>query len=166
MPTRISKEEATARIAAEQGEHACALCALCLQPRYVLDEGPYCLALLPRYARQWGHVMIVFRAHVTTYEGLSVEAWSAANVMALRAAQTLERTLSPLRCYVVSLGAAIEHPMTFPHLHLHVIPTYAPTDTPSTILTTKDGVLTAEDEEWETLFLELQGTGNRERGTV
>lgn len=156
MPTLISKEEATARISKEQGAHACALCALCLQPRYVLAEGPHCIALLPRYARQWGHVMILFREHLTSYEELSVEAWTAANVMALWAAQTLERTLSPLRCYVVSLGAAIEHPMTFPHLHLHVIPTYSPTDTPSTILTTKDGVLIAEDEEMEILWRKLR----------
>jgi diadenosine tetraphosphate (Ap4A) HIT family hydrolase len=156
MPTLISKAEAAARIAQAQGEHACALCALCARPRYVLAEGSHCIALLPQYARRWGHVMILFREHITTYQRLSVEAWTEANVMALAMAQTIERALSPLRCYVASLGAAIEHPMTFPHLHLHVIPIYDATDTPSTVLTTKDGVLTGEEHEWETLFLELR----------
>jgi diadenosine tetraphosphate (Ap4A) HIT family hydrolase len=156
MPTLISKEEATARIAKGQGEHACALCALCAQPGYVLAEGPHCITLLPQYARRWGHVMILLREHITTYQKLSVEAWTEANVMALTAAQTIERTLSPLRCYVASLGSAMEHPMTFPHLHLHVIPVYGTTDTPSTILTTREGVLTAEAHEWEALWEQLR----------
>jgi diadenosine tetraphosphate (Ap4A) HIT family hydrolase len=159
MPRLISKQEATERIARDQGSLSCALCALCqieTQARYWLEETKHCIALLPQYARQWGHVMILFREHVTTYQQLSFEQWSEASVLALKAAKAAEKALAPVRCYIASLGAAVEHPMTFPHLHLHMIPTYSETDTPSTIFTTKDGVLTAEAHEWEALYQKLK----------
>jgi diadenosine tetraphosphate (Ap4A) HIT family hydrolase len=159
MPTLISKTEAARRIAHERGDHPCALCALTSRPAgpdYCLDQTPHCIAFLPQYARQWGHVMILFRAHVTTYRDLTVEHWTSANMLALKAAQAAEKALQPVRCYIASLGAAVEHPMTFPHLHLHMVPVYATTDTPSSIFTTKDGVLTAEAAEWEDLHRKLR----------
>jgi diadenosine tetraphosphate (Ap4A) HIT family hydrolase len=159
MPTLISKHEAALRIARERGDHACALCALNLNPlgiEYRLDETQHCIAFLPQYARQWGHVMILFREHLTSYRDLSDEQWASANALALKAAQAAEKVLHPVRCYIASLGAAVEHPMTFPHLHLHMVPVYSTTDTPSSIFTTRDGVLTAETHEWAALHKELR----------
>jgi diadenosine tetraphosphate (Ap4A) HIT family hydrolase len=159
MPTLISKEEAVLRIAKEQGDNACALCELSGRPEgpeYILEETSHCIAFLPQYARTWGHVMILFRQHVTAYRDLNDEQWASANVLSLRAARAAEKALQPLRCYVASLGAAVNHPMTFPHLHMHMVPVYAVTDTPSSIFTTKNGVLTAEASEWQDLHLLLK----------
>jgi diadenosine tetraphosphate (Ap4A) HIT family hydrolase len=159
MPYWISKEEAHQRITSEKGEQPCALCALCVPSkprRLLLRETRHCVALLARYARQWGHAMILLRRHVTTYREVSPEEWSETNQLALQIAQRIEAALSPVRCYIASLGAATEHPMTFPHLHVHVIPVYQSTDTPSSILTTAHGVLTASDEEFDALLSQLR----------
>jgi diadenosine tetraphosphate (Ap4A) HIT family hydrolase len=161
MPTLISKSEATERIQQERGDADCPLCALLspsAAPRYLLREGHHCSALLPRYARQWGHAMIILRRHVTVYQELTADEWTEASLMALQAAQAIERALKPVRCYVASLGAASEHPMTFPHLHLHVIPTYQATDTPSQIFSTRDGVLVGRDDEWRALQQQILAT--------
>ena len=100
--------------------------------------------------------MILFRDHVTTYRELVADQWISANTLALKAAQAAERALNPVRCYIASLGAAVEHPMTFPHLHMHMVPVYSTTDTPSSIFTTKDGVLIADAAEFDELYHRLR----------
>ena len=157
MPTVISKAEALACLESERSG-SCALCDLCQEgstPRYVLEEGRHAIALLPRYARRWGHVMIVLREHRTAYRGLPEAHWQEAMRLALRAAQAIESALSPQRCYVASLGAAVPHPLTYPHLHIHVIPVYEASDTPSTVLTASAGVLVGLAHEWAALREQL-----------
>ena len=159
MPILISKDEAARRIALEKGANQCALCALARRPRgpdYCLEETEHCIAFLPQYARNWGHVMILFREHSTTYCELTADQWASANTLVLKAAKAAEKVLDPVRCYIASLGAAVEHPMTFPHLHMHMVPVYSMTDTPSSIFTTKDGVLTADAAEFNALYQRLR----------
>ena len=100
--------------------------------------------------------MILFRQHLTTYSELTPDQWTSANTLALKAAQAAEKALKPVRCYVASLGAAVEHPMTFPHLHLHMVPVYSMSDTPCSTFTTKTGVLIAEAVEMAELYRRLR----------
>ena len=150
MPHRISREDAIARLPAPDG---CALCALVREPDAdtLFDDGEI-VVRLSRFPVQWGHVMIVPRVHVERFGALELATWLRTNELAHRAASALEAALTPSRCYVASLGAArADLPMTFPHVHINVIPVFDPDARPREILTWQHGVLEASEEEWEAL---------------
>lgn len=162
MPHLIAREEAIARILAETPETRCSLCAL-LGPDGVasgsrlLARGAHTSVVLNRYPRQWGHVLVVWHRHVTTFESSSDAEWDEASRYALRAARVVERTLHPARCYVASLGTSEpDVPTSFPHLHLHVLPVYDPRERPSTVLTWEPGVYEASEPEWDSLERSLK----------
>ena len=160
MPRTISRSEALELLGRQRRADGCLLCALRdgeLGSPLLIAESEHTVVLLPRYATRWGHLMVVLRRHVTTFAELSDEAWREATTLALAAARTIEATLSPLRCYVASLGAPRgDLPMTSPHLHLHVIPIYDHDDKPATVLTWSNGVLVADEPEWEALRQQLR----------
>jgi diadenosine tetraphosphate (Ap4A) HIT family hydrolase len=85
-------------------------------------------------------------AHVTRFEALPLETWEQMARLAHAAARALERALQPTRCYVASLGTAIEDlPMTSPHLHVHVVPLHDPAARPSSVLSWEQGVLAFDE---------------------
>jgi diadenosine tetraphosphate (Ap4A) HIT family hydrolase len=123
----------------------------------MLAETAHSTVVLSAYPRRWGHVLVVLAEHVTTFAALSAAAWADAAAHARVAARVVERVLAPERCYVASLGTAIDGlELTFPHIHLHVIPVYDPDDRPSTVLSTADGMLAADEDEWEALHAQLR----------
>ncbi|HET9988251.1 MAG TPA: HIT family protein, partial [Kofleriaceae bacterium] len=110
------------------------------------------LVMLPRYVRRWGHIVVMPRAHVTTYTGIDHAAWARINSDALHAAKMLERLCSPLRIYVTSTGSSAgELTQTSMHLHVHVIPLYDNHDRPADVFSWQGGVTVAEHDEWEAL---------------
>ncbi|MEL6344382.1 MAG: HIT family protein [Myxococcota bacterium] len=130
----------------------CAILAGDAGPLRVVEEGRAVRAVLSRYPRTWGQVLIILRRHVTTFNDVSAEEWGEACHLARELAQRIETRLSPLRCYVSCLGThRTDVPMSSPHLHLHIDPIYDPEDRPRTILTHKHGVLEAHEEEWDSL---------------
>jgi diadenosine tetraphosphate (Ap4A) HIT family hydrolase len=156
MPDVISREEALARLDGRRGCVVCAQLDGTLGKPWLLAAGAHAVAFLPRYASRWGHVMVALREHVVRFGDLDDEAWREASDMALGAARTLERALTPVRCYIASLGTARDDlPMTSPHLHLHVIPLYDPDDKPSTVLSWSHGVHVAPETEWARLAARL-----------
>lgn len=155
MPHRISREEAIARLPAHDG---CPLCALVTapDPDTLVDEGDVVMRL-SRFPVQWGHVMVVPRIHVERFGALELSVWLRVNELAHRAARAVEAALGPSRCYVASLGAACaDLPMTFPHVHINVIPVFDSNARPREILTWQHGVLDASDEEWDALRANLR----------
>lgn len=156
MPTLITREEALRRIIEEGGQPACLMCALLerrVGPLYVVHEDEHDLVMLPRYVRRWGHVMVVPRVHVTTYQGVPPEVWARTSATAHRAARMVERTLRPLRCYLASVGSSAgELTQTSMHLHMHVIPLFAAEDRPADVFSWAEGVLVGEPHEWAELL--------------
>ncbi len=155
MPQLISRDEALARIRAEGASPPCLMCAVRdrqVGPTYAVYEDDEILVLLPRYVRRWGHVVVMPRAHVTTYTGVTPALWSRINADALHAAKMLERIKDPLRIYVTSTGSSAgELTQTSMHLHVHVIPLYDRDDRPADVFSWQTGVFVADPDEWEAL---------------
>lgn len=152
MPTLISRDEALARIRTEGGIPPCLMCAIRdrqVGATYAVFEDDEILVLLPRYVRRWGHVVVMPKAHVVTYSGVSAALWGRINAEALHAARMLERLRQPLRCYVTSTGSSAgELTQTSMHLHVHVIPLFDDADRPADVFSWQAGVLVADDAEW------------------
>ena len=155
MPTLISREEALARIVAEGSRPPCLMCAI-LEGRvgalHVVHEDPELVLMLPRYVRSWGHVLIVPRAHVTTFGDVTETLWGRIYGMAHRAAKMVEAVQSPRRVYVTSTGSStVELVQSSRHMHVHVIPVHTEEDRPSAIFSWQEGVYVGEPHEWNDL---------------
>lgn len=155
MPTLISRAEALARIRAEGGEPACLMCAIArgeVGALHAVHEDDDVLVFLPRYVRCWGHLCIMPRAHVTSYESVSPTLWSKVSLAGHLAARMVESLERPRRCYLASTGSSAgELTQSSMHLHLHVIPVHDPEDRPASVFSWQEGVYVAEDDEWRAL---------------
>ena len=158
MPTLITRDEALARIRHEGGSPVCLMCAIRdrrVGATHAVFEDEELLVFLPRYVRRWGHLVVMPRAHVVSYTGISAASWARVNGAALRAARMLERIKSPLRIYVTSTGSSAgELTQTSMHLHIHVIPLHDNLDRPADVFSWQAGVYVADDAEWELLRVE------------
>jgi diadenosine tetraphosphate (Ap4A) HIT family hydrolase len=155
MPVRIQRDVAVARVAAEREGEPCLICALRdgrAGAGPILRETRHTVTVLDRYPARWGHVLILLREHCESLADVGDDAWTEAGREALRAGRALEATLRPLRCYIGSFGTSRDIvAMSSPHLHLHVIPVYDAADRPSTVLTWREGVYAATEDEWSAL---------------
>jgi len=157
MPRWIERDEAVRRIEAA-GATACPLCdAAAADHGLTIATTEEAVVVLTPYPRFWGHLLVISRAHVLTFTDLPDATWATMNTLTLRAARLLESTLAPTRCYVASLGVARDDlPMSFPHIHLHVIPVDDDALRPADVFTWRHGVMEAEAEEWEGLAERLR----------
>ena len=155
MPLLVTREEALARITAEGGRPDCLMCAV--RDREVGDvhsvfEDDEMLVMLPRYVRRWGHLMVMPKAHVTSYSKVDPRLWARANALAHHCALLIERLKQPRRVYVASTGSSAgELTQSSEHLHIHAVPLYELDDKPSSIFSWQEGVWVAERDEWEEL---------------
>jgi diadenosine tetraphosphate (Ap4A) HIT family hydrolase len=89
------------------------------------------------------------RQHTTTFAELPSECWVNAAKLAHDVARAVERTMSPARCYIASLGTASDDVLiSAPHVHLHVIPVDDPVARPHQVLTWANGVYVGLDDDW------------------
>ncbi|MBX3272575.1 MAG: HIT domain-containing protein [Sandaracinaceae bacterium] len=117
-----------------------------------LARSAHAVAVLARFPVRWGHVLVVLSEHHESLEATPLDAWLDAASLAHAAARALERVLAPSRSYIASLGTSEpDLPMTFPHVHLHVIPVEERGARPADVFTWKDGVLEASAAEWTAL---------------
>lgn len=149
--TLISRDEAMLGLKGTD----CVVCDLLAgtvaQPLTVA-EGDGCVAVIPRYAVRRGHAMVAMARHVEQLSDLTEDEWLTACALARRIAIALQQVMSPLRCYVASLGTPrVGLPMTSPHIHLHVVPLYHHDDKPSDVFTWEGGVHVASEGEWQKL---------------
>jgi diadenosine tetraphosphate (Ap4A) HIT family hydrolase len=151
VSAHITRDQAIERVAAERQGEPCLVCAMRdgkLGTPHVIARGQQCRVVLARYAVRRGHALVLLDQHVTRFADVDDAAWAEATALALSTARRIERALSPVRCYVASLGSVEpDLPMSSPHLHLHVVPIYEPDDKPSRVLTWAHGVIAASDAE-------------------
>lgn len=167
MPELIAREEALRRIAAEGGRPACLMCAIRdreVGPVYAVFEDDAALVMLPRYVRRWGQVLVLPKAHATSFTEVDADAWACVNRLAHRAARVVERVRRPPRVYVASTGTGTELTQSSRHLHVHVVPLEGPDDKPASIFSWQEGVLTAGDPEWRALLCEVREAWRAEAG--
>lgn len=155
MPTLISRPEALARIRSVAGTPPCLMCAIVAReagPVHAIHEDDEHLVSLPAFVTRWGHVMVTPKRHVTDYSSVDPDLWSRTSRLAHRAARVVEHVQRPLRCYLASTGSSGgELTQTSRHLHIHVLPIYAPDDRPSSAFSWSEGVYVGTPEEWSAL---------------
>lgn len=153
MPRLIDRKSALARLDAPS---SCVPCAWVSRPR-ALAESEHAVALLTPYPVRWGHVLVVLRAHRLRLEEATPEEWADASLLAHAAGRAVERALNPARCYVAALGTSEpDLPMTFQHLHFHVIPVEEAGARPADVLTWRHGIYEGTDAEWDAMFEALR----------
>jgi len=147
MPFTIPRREAMVRVKAGAFAGVCPMCHVS-QNAPMLFDGEHTVVTLNRYPLRWGHLLVVTKRHVETFEAITDDEHTEASGLCLRAARALERGLAPPRVFVAALGSARDNlPMTCPHLHWHVIPV-AHGERPRDVLTWRHGVISGTDEEW------------------
>lgn len=142
---RVSREAALATIGEQR---ACGMCAMTRDPLAVDANAHGVTVVAPYAARPW-HLVVVLRAHAESVASVPVDAWLGLQTLAHRAAGALERLRAPRRVYVAALGSAVPRAMSFPHVHVHVVPLEdgGEEDRPSAVFTWRTGVWVYEPEE-------------------
>jgi diadenosine tetraphosphate (Ap4A) HIT family hydrolase len=160
MPRLITRAEALERIKSERGAASCLMCAIrdrAAGRTLVVHEEERQLVILPRYVRRWGQIMVMPKAHTTSFTDVDDSTWRATNALALHAARTAERVLSPRRCYVASTGSSAgEITQSSTHLHVHIIPLHDADDRPADVFSWADGVFIANEDEWDELLARIR----------
>jgi diadenosine tetraphosphate (Ap4A) HIT family hydrolase len=114
----------------------------------------HAVAVLDRYACRPGHVLVVLRRHVENIAALPWEEYSALHHLAWRIAGAIDRELAPRRIYIAALGSAEPLAVSFPHVHLHVVPLAdgGDADRPASVFTWNHGMYVFEDAAEEVTF--------------
>ncbi|HYG51937.1 MAG TPA: HIT family protein [Flavobacteriales bacterium] len=156
MPFLISRQQAIEKINRTQEEGQCLACLLVdLSPAYTIHKGIYATVVLTEYPRTWGQTMVVLNRHVCSVSETSTAEWQEMTTYIKKTTAILEKTLSPLRCYVAGLGSIENLPMTCPHLHFNILPIYNSNDKPDKIFTWKHGLYDGTEDEWKNLHVQL-----------
>ena len=169
--TSIPKVEAVARLAAFRRELAaaggsdCVMCALTrghARPA-PLVETDQAVVVLDRFARRRGHLLVVARGHVESTREVGWDLFQELARLTFEARRALDRALEPAQIYSATLGAVVPLPMSFSHLHTHVIPVYESDERarPARVLTWEEGVTVYEDAEAEALRAEILAAWDR-----
>lgn len=117
-----------------------------------LAASAHAVATLTPYPVRWGHALVTLRRHVVRLSEVSAAEWADAAELARQLGCALEAGLQPARVYVAALGTDLDDlPMSFPHLHLHVLPVPESGARPREVLTWGNGVYEAAPAEWTAL---------------
>jgi diadenosine tetraphosphate (Ap4A) HIT family hydrolase len=127
----------------------CVMCAIVERNAHVLAQTDRSVAVLARFGVRRGHLLVVLRNHTERWQDLSRADWLDAQSLAWEAARAIEHGLGAARVYVASLGSKKQRAMTFPHHHLHVVPTYRGDrrDRPANVFTWEKGVVVPTERE-------------------
>ncbi len=146
-------------------EH-CAMCDL------VKDEGDrsvrvrddvHAVVVVDRYASTRGNLLVIVRPHVERMTDLPLATHLEVQRVVWEANATLQKVFAPRRIYTATLGSpsspALDPPaMSFPHLHVHVIPIHDDGDSarPAAIFSWTTGVWLYDEGEAEALARDLR----------
>ncbi len=72
MPRTIARDEAVAALERE-APAGCFLCSLACEPPLV--AAAHNVVVVPRYAVRWGHLMVLTRAHLTSFADVDRAVW-------------------------------------------------------------------------------------------
>jgi len=169
----LSRDEAMAVLENERQRagHACVMCALA-SPAYdthlLIAENEYAVLRLNVLGSRAADMLVVLKAHVTTMGALPFAAYQGMHELAFAAARALEAHRGALRVYIAQLGAPELLAMSYPHLHLHVVPIYqaGESEKPARVLSWTHGVVSYEPDEARVLAQELRALITREQRAV
>jgi diadenosine tetraphosphate (Ap4A) HIT family hydrolase len=174
---RVSKEEALADMAARGFDRAarddrCAMCELARSTddsRATRDtslrvrEDEHAVVMLDRYASTRGNLLVVVRRHVERITELPLATHLEVQRLVFEANVTLEKVFTPRRIYTATFGSpsapATDAPaMSFPHLHVHVVPVHEDGESarPAVVFSWTAGVWMYDEGEAEQIARDLR----------
>jgi diadenosine tetraphosphate (Ap4A) HIT family hydrolase len=89
-----------------------------------LHETDDAIVVLDRFGARRGHLLVILREHEEDVTALGSARYLELQRAAYEASLALQSALSPRRIFIAALGAPRSVPMSFPHVHLHVIPLF------------------------------------------
>jgi histidine triad (HIT) family protein len=140
----LAKDAALA-VASHRGD--CLLCELAREAE-PLAGSERAIAVLDRYACRPGHVLVVLRRHAENIAALEWPEYAELQQLAWRVARGLDRVFAPRRIYIAALGSAEPLAVSFPHVHLHVVPLTdgGEADRPANVFTWAHGMYVFESD--------------------
>ncbi|MDB4990122.1 MAG: hypothetical protein JWN04_5300 [Myxococcaceae bacterium] len=125
-----------------------------------MTETRHGVVLLNRFAQRRGHLMVWSRAHVEHLHELPWSSYAELQRLVYEANLALQQVLEPLRVYSATLGSASSLPMSYPHLHVHVIPVHESDERarPARVLSWSEGVVLYDADEASALVRELRAS--------
>ena len=169
--TLITKAEALERLTVFRdelgatGDDDCVMCALAQgrgRPEPLIETAR-AVVVLDRFARRYGHLLVIAREHVEGTRAVTWELFHELARLTFEARRALDRALEPVQIYSATLGAVVPLPMSFGHLHTHVIPVHEADARarPARVLTWEEGVTVYDDAEASALRARILSVWNR-----
>ncbi len=148
--------------------HDCVMCGLAhaaFDPHLVIAENDHAVLRLNVLGSRPADMLAVLREHITSVAALTAAQYQGMHALAFVAARALERHRGALRVYIAQLGAPEPLAMSYPHVHLHVVPIYhgGEADKPARVLSWSHGVVSYEADEARALAHELRALVTREQ---
>ena len=162
----VDKTEALARLAEYRKgfpEGSCLPCSLLggsAETRNVVAEGEHGVVLLNRFAQRPGHLIVWSKQHVEHVHQLPAAHYLALQRLAYEACVALQQTLQPLRIFTAVLGSTVALPVSYAHLHVHVIPVHESDERarPARVLSWSEGIVLYDDAEAFALTEQLRAS--------
>jgi len=139
----------------------CLPCALLASQRLHSDclaQSGHGVVLVNRFACRERHLLVLARRHVEHIHQLSGEEHADLQRLAFQAAVALEARFHPVRIYTAVLGSSAPLPMSYPHLHVHVVPVMESDERarPARVFTWSEGVWVYDEADARALAGELR----------
>lgn len=150
-----------AEASALAAENACLPCALLVSGRQATDgiaQSAHGVVMVNRFACRQRHLLVLSRRHVEHIHDLSWEEYSDLQRLAFDAVRVLQTRFRPARVYTAVLGSSTPLPMSYPHLHVHVVPVDETDERarPARVFTWSEGVVVYDAADAARLAAELR----------
>jgi len=139
----------------------CPACALVSSDRRAarsIAQSEHGLVVLNRFGARERHLLVIARRHVEHIHELPWEVYADLQLLAFHAACLLQARYRPARIYTAVFGSANPLPMSYPHLHVHVVPVMEAGERARStrVFSWSDGVVLYDDDEAAALTTELR----------
>ena len=149
----VDKAEALALLETE----GCSACTL-LGTAASIAESEHGVVVLNRFGAREGHLLVIARRHVEHIHELPWPIYADLQQLAFHAVHALQARYQPARIYTGVFGSATPRPMSYPHLHVHVVPVMDSSEgaRSTRVFSWSDGVVLYDDDEAARLSAELR----------
>jgi diadenosine tetraphosphate (Ap4A) HIT family hydrolase len=146
----LSKEDAMAA-SQRDARRGCVLCELASGGDPIIAS-EHAVAVLDRYACRPGHILVLLRRHAENIAALEWSEYAELQRLTWEVARALDRVLAPRRIYIAALGSAEPLAVSFPHVHVHVVPLAdgGEADRPANVFTWNNGMYVFDSPTEET----------------
>jgi diadenosine tetraphosphate (Ap4A) HIT family hydrolase len=162
----LSKTEALALLDAERErmpttDNSCVMCTLAsssFEPQLVIGANEHALVRINRIPSRPNEMMVLLKEHRERIGEVAPSAYAGMFDLVRRAATVLERRKGAVRVFVAQLGSPEDIRVSYPHIHVHVLPLYEGGESarPSRVFSWTEAVYAYDDGEAELIATALR----------